>query len=154
MPPEPISEVPVIGPARVAVAEVRAGRRVVESDPRLVDLLGRLRWPDNDRLLKGPGSIDGSADEELPRHVAFRHRLPFHEPGVVLGVVGDARIHGPGGVARTVVPGSIPSVQEFPASRETDHPMFDEPHVYARPTWNVATTVEPSVAVSGSASVL
>jgi hypothetical protein len=56
-------------------------------------------------------------------------------------------------VARTVVPGRNPSVHDFPAFRETDHPMFDEPHVYARPTWKAATTVDPSVAVSGSASV-
>src|SRR5215467_6885797 len=61
--------------------------------------------------------------------------------------------NGPAGVETTVVEGRKPWLQEMPPLCEVAQPMLQEPPLKMRPTWNVATTVEPKAKVSGSTSV-
>src|SRR5262249_32009265 len=61
--------------------------------------------------------------------------------------------NGPAGVGTTVVEGRKPWLQERPRLWEAAQPMLQEPPLKTRPTWNVATAVEPKAKVSGSTSV-
>ena len=63
------------------------------------------------------------------------------------------RAHVPGGFAYTVVPGMKPFVHVVPSSVVVAKPRLEDPPSENRPTWKVATTVEPKEAVSGSTSV-
>ena len=63
------------------------------------------------------------------------------------------RAHGPAGVAKIVVAGSMPVVHVRPAFVVVAQPMLLEPPSKKRPVWNVATTVLPQPKESGSSCV-
>src|SRR5437899_12933011 len=60
----------------------------------------------------------------------------------------------PAGVAKTVLEGRNPDVQDLPPLVEVAKPMFEAPPSKNRPTWNAETIVDPEANVSGSTSVL
>src|SRR6266705_4237658 len=60
----------------------------------------------------------------------------------------------PAGVAKTVLEGRNPDVQDLPPLVDVAKPMFEAPPSKNRPTWNAETIVDPEAKVSGSTSVL
>ena len=60
----------------------------------------------------------------------------------------------PAGFVYSVIPRRNPCVQLAPPSWEVAQPMSEAPPFRKRPTWKVATIVEPKANVSGSTSVL
>ena len=142
---------PEVVPLRVAVPVVRALRPRVAGDPVLVEERARPRGC-RDRRCPRQASVGRAAGQNRARRPERRRARPERErrdhPDVVHRVVRHGGIAdprpGPAGVAKTVVPGSMPVVQVRPAFVVVAQPMLLEPPpALNRPVWNVATTVLP-----------
>jgi hypothetical protein len=87
--------VPVVIPFDVAVAVEGAGRGVVADDPVLVEVGARVARSgrgDGHRVTPGRAAVGRSIDDDGGSPARVRQRQRGDQPGVVGGVVGDARV--------------------------------------------------------------